>query len=125
MNDQQLHIWLDRLLDGDLSAFDFIYSQTKHKVYGTVAALVSNKEDVNDIVSEIYCQLWKALPSYDRSRPFLFWLNGIVIKQVHNWRRQIWRQFRLFERNDCHRSRESKASDGSCKVIGAIASIVQ
>lgn len=100
MNDQMVDIWLDRLMDGDQEAFEVVYSLTRTKIYGTVAAMVSNKEDVHDIVNEIYYQLWRALPSYDRKRPFLFWLNGIVIRQVKNWRRQIWRRFRLLERKN-------------------------
>ncbi|MGF9909610.1 sigma-70 family RNA polymerase sigma factor [Brevibacillus porteri] len=98
MNDQMLELWLDRLLDGDQEAFEVVYSMTRTKIYGTVAAMVTNKEDVHDIVSEIYYQLWRSLPAYDRKRPFLFWVNGIVIRQVKNWRRQIWRRFRLLER---------------------------
>ncbi|MCM3288877.1 sigma-70 family RNA polymerase sigma factor [Paenibacillus sp. MER 180] len=99
MNEQEWNRWIDRLIEGDIEAFEVIYSVTKQKVYGTVSMLVSNREDVNDIVSNIYCKLWQALPSYDRTRPFLFWLNGIVIRQVQDWRRQIWRRFRLLERN--------------------------
>lgn len=98
MTNQEVNIWLDRLIDGDQSAFEVIYGMTRQKIYATVSAMVTNKEDVNDIVSEIYYQLWRALPSYDRTRPFLFWLNGIVIRQVKNWRRQIWRRFRLLEK---------------------------
>lgn len=98
MDNQELDQWLDRLIAGEEAAFDVIYQLTRTKIYGTVAALIRNKEDVNDIVSEIYCQLWRALPNYDRKRPFLFWLNGLVIKQVNNWRRQIWRRFRLLEK---------------------------
>ncbi|GKS11699.1 RNA polymerase sigma factor [Paenibacillus chitinolyticus] len=98
MNDEQLEHWLDRLAAGDQEAMEEIYRMTRRKVYGTVAVLVSNKEDVNDIVSEIYCQLWRALPGYDRSRPFHFWLNGIIIRQVSSWRRQLWRRFRLTDK---------------------------
>ncbi|WP_282943175.1 sigma-70 family RNA polymerase sigma factor [Paenibacillus sp. RC67] len=99
MNDENLEQWLDRLMTGDEEALEVIYGMTRKKVHGTVAMLVRNKEDVNDIVNEIYYQLWRALPGYDRKRPFLFWLNGIVIRQVSNWRRQIWRRFRLVEKH--------------------------
>ncbi|RNB87881.1 sigma-70 family RNA polymerase sigma factor [Brevibacillus fluminis] len=98
MDNQELDQWVDRLIAGDEAAFDHVYQLTRTKLYGTVASLVHNREDVNDIVSEIYYQLWRALPSYDRKRPFLFWLNGLVIKQVSNWRRQVWRRFRLLEK---------------------------
>ncbi|NEN81499.1 sigma-70 family RNA polymerase sigma factor [Paenibacillus elgii] len=100
MDNEQLNVWLDRLIDGDPDAFEVIYGMTKNKVYATVAALVAHPADVNDIVSEIYYQLWRALPSYDRTRPFLFWLNGIVIRQIHSWRRQLWRRFRLLEKKN-------------------------
>ncbi|RAV23121.1 sigma-70 family RNA polymerase sigma factor [Paenibacillus contaminans] len=100
MNDQTLELWLERLMSGDQEAMEAIYQMTRKKVYGTVAVLIRRKEDVDDIVSEIYYQLWRSLPAYDRSRPFHFWLNGIMIRQVNNWRRQIWRRFRLLEKND-------------------------
>ncbi|GAA4856089.1 hypothetical protein GCM10023310_39030 [Paenibacillus vulneris] len=99
MNEQNLEHWLDRLMTGDEEALEVIYGMTRKKVYGTVGMLVRNKQDVNDIVNEIYYQLWRALPSYDRRRPFLFWLNGIVIRQVNHWRRQSWRRFRLIEKH--------------------------
>ncbi|MEJ8546729.1 sigma-70 family RNA polymerase sigma factor [Brevibacillus borstelensis] len=98
MNEQQIEFWLDRLIAGDQEAFEAVYGMTRKKVYGTVAVLVRNREDVAEIVSEIYYQLWRSLPNYDRKRPFLFWLNGIVIRQVSQWRRQIWRRFRLHEK---------------------------
>lgn len=41
MNDQMLDIWLDRLMDGDQEAFEVVYSMTRTKIYGTVAAMVS------------------------------------------------------------------------------------
>ncbi len=100
MDNEQLNVWLDRLIDGDPDAFEVIYGMTKNKVYATVAALVPHPADVNDIVSEIYYQLWRALPGYDRTRPFLFWLNGIVIRQIRSWRRQLWRRFRLLEKKN-------------------------
>ncbi|MCP3775624.1 sigma-70 family RNA polymerase sigma factor [Paenibacillus sp. MZ04-78.2] len=100
MDNEQLNVWLDRLIDGNPDAFEVIYGMTKNKVYATVAALVAHPADVNDIVSEIYYQLWRALPSYDRTRPFLFWLNGIVLRQISSWRRQLWRRFRLLEKKN-------------------------
>ncbi|MFB0846249.1 sigma-70 family RNA polymerase sigma factor [Paenibacillus oleatilyticus] len=100
MDNEQLNVWLDRLIDGDPDAFEVIYGMTKNKVYATVAALVAHPADVNDIVSEIYYQLWRALPGYDRARPFLFWLNGIVLRQISSWRRQLWRRFRLLEKKN-------------------------
>ncbi|MCR8643306.1 sigma-70 family RNA polymerase sigma factor [Paenibacillus sp. N1-5-1-14] len=98
MNDQELSPWIDRLIEGEQEAFEVIYDLTKKKVYGTVAMLIPNKEDVHDIVNEVYCQMFKSLPTFDRSRPFLYWVNGIVMNQINGWRRQVWRRFRLLQK---------------------------
>ncbi|MEC0229794.1 sigma-70 family RNA polymerase sigma factor [Paenibacillus alba] len=128
MNDQELNPWIDRLMEGDQAAFDVIYGLTKKKVYATVTMLMRNKEDVNDVVSEVYCQMFKTLPSFDRSRSFLYWLNGIVINQINNWRRQVWRRFRLSQKHDMlqeHRPAELPdefliQSEGQQQLLGLI-----
>jgi RNA polymerase sigma-70 factor, ECF subfamily len=75
-----------RLKTGDLTAFDEMYIATIKKVYGTVYILAPNKQEVNEIVNEIYFQVWKSISNYDESSPFLFWLNGLVFRQVKNWK---------------------------------------
>lgn len=105
MNDKELNPWIDRLVEGDQTAFEVIYSLTKKNVYATVTMLIRNKEDVNDIVSEVYCQMFKSLPKFDRSRSFSYWLNGIVINQINSWRRQVWRSFRLWKKHDMFQER--------------------
>ncbi|OPH49685.1 RNA polymerase subunit sigma [Paenibacillus ferrarius] len=128
MNDQELNPWIDRLMEGDQAAFDVIYGLTKKKVYATVTMLMRNKEDVNDVVSEVYCQIFKSLPSFDRSRSFSYWLNGIVINQINNWRRQVWRRFRLSQKHDMlqeHRPPELPdefliQSEGQQQLLGLI-----
>lgn len=100
MNDQALNPWIDKLIAGDETAFEVIYGLTKKKVYGTVTMLIRNKEDANDVMSEIYYQVFKALPSFDRTRPFMFWLNGIALNQINSWRRQVWRRVRLHQKTE-------------------------
>ncbi|EOP82424.1 hypothetical protein IGM_05374 [Bacillus cereus HuB4-4] len=79
-SNEDIHIWIERLLKGDEEAFEFIFNLTSQRVYETVFAIVKNRHDTNEIVNEIYFQLWKSISTYDQSRPFLFWLNGIVYK---------------------------------------------
>ena len=75
-----------RLKAGDLTAFDEMYIATIKKVYGTVYILAPNKQEVNEIVNEIYFQVWKSITNYNESSPFLYWLNGLVFRQVKNWK---------------------------------------
>ncbi|TXK76144.1 sigma-70 family RNA polymerase sigma factor [Paenibacillus sp. N3.4] len=128
MNDQELNPWIDRVIEGDQAAFDVIYDLTKKKVYATATMLIRNKEDVNDVVSEVYCQMFKSLPSFNRSRSFSYWLNGILINQINNWRRQVWRRFRLSQKHDMlqeHRPPELPdefliQSEGQQQLLGLI-----
>ncbi|CAM3613322.1 MULTISPECIES: sigma-70 family RNA polymerase sigma factor [Paenibacillus] len=98
MQGSDLTPWLQRLKEGDKEAFRYVYDRTVDNVYRTVALLVSGRQDIEDIMNEIYFKLWLSLPNYDPNRPFRNWLHGIAIRQVQDWRRRKWRKFRLFER---------------------------
>jgi len=99
MNDQSLLEWLEKAALGDESAFQQVYEATHQDVYRTVAFLVSNKQDIEDIVNEVYMHMWRSYHKYDPSRPFRYWLHGITVRKVQDWKRKSWRRIRLFERN--------------------------
>jgi RNA polymerase sigma-70 factor, ECF subfamily len=98
MTDHQLHAWLQRLVTGDEEAFEVVYAHTKNDVYRTVAFLVYDPQDIHEIVNEIYVKLWKSVHTYDPERQFRFWLHGLIVKQVQDWKRKIWRRLRLVDR---------------------------
>jgi RNA polymerase sigma-70 factor (ECF subfamily) len=99
MNDKELHPWLEKATLGDESAFQLVYQATHQDVYRTVAFLVYNKQDIEDIVNEVYMRMWRSFHTYDPNRPFRYWLHGITVRQVQDWKRKAWRRIRLFERN--------------------------
>lgn len=98
MTEQELHLCLDLLQNGDEAAFERVYQHTKQDVYRTVAFLVVDRHDIHDIMNEVYMQMLKSLPTYDRSKPFRFWLHGLVIRQTQDFKRKIWRRLRLIDR---------------------------
>lgn len=84
---------------GDQEAFQVIYELTSKDIYRTVLFLLGNQhQDVDDIVNEVYIKMWKSVTNYDMNRSFRFWLHGLVVKQVQDWRRKSWRRFRIFEK---------------------------
>ncbi|MCM3748751.1 sigma-70 family RNA polymerase sigma factor [Paenibacillus pasadenensis] len=99
MNDKDLLPWLEKATMGDESAFQLVYQATHQDVYRTVAFLVYNSQDIEDIVNEVYMRMWRSFHMYDPNRPFRFWLHGITVRQVQDWKRKAWRRIRLFERN--------------------------
>ncbi|MDU7472326.1 MAG: sigma-70 family RNA polymerase sigma factor [Paenibacillus macerans] len=91
--------WLQKLREGDEEAFRYVYDATVQDVYRIVALLIPRGQDIEDIMNEVYIQLWTSLANYDPERPFRYWLHGIVVRQVQDWKRKMWRKFRLFERH--------------------------
>lgn len=104
MEDVELHALLKRMISGDQIAFESIYEQTHNVVYRTIAMLVYNKHDVEDIMNEVYMQMWKSLDNYDLNRSFYSWLHGITIRQIQTFKRKNWRIFRIFEKECSTRS---------------------
>jgi RNA polymerase sigma-70 factor (ECF subfamily) len=96
--EEEIKAAVKQAIGGDREAFDFIYLHTRDDVYRTVSFLLSNLDDVHDVVNEVYIRLWKSLPNYDEALPFRSWLHGLMIHQVQDWRRKVWRRWRLGNR---------------------------
>jgi len=95
MKDIDLQTWLIRMSQG---AFQVVYESTKAHTYKLIYYLAPNKQEVGDIMSEVYMQLFKSLENYDYEKNFSSWFNGLIVYQVRNWKRRSWRRFRIFEK---------------------------
>ncbi|ENQ3105488.1 sigma-70 family RNA polymerase sigma factor [Bacillus cereus] len=91
--------WLERMVAGDQKAFQHIYEATSKDVYRTVSFLVVDRNDVDDIVNGVYIRMWKSFANYDPNRPFSFWLHSLIVHEVQDWRRKLWRRFRILEKS--------------------------
>jgi RNA polymerase sigma-70 factor, ECF subfamily len=89
---------IQRLKEGEIEAFDEIYRLTIETVYRTVYMMMPYKQDVDDIVSEIYVQLWRSIHSYHFTSPFKNWLNGLVFRQTKNWKLKAWKRFQVINK---------------------------
>lgn len=59
---------LDRIADGDRTAFRQFYGATSGKLYGIAAGILGNSEDANDVTQETYLQIWQQARQFDRTR---------------------------------------------------------
>jgi RNA polymerase sigma-70 factor (ECF subfamily) len=98
LEENEIQDWLEQMAAGDQSAFDHIYDLTCKDVYRTVTFFVRDKQEIDELVNEIYIQMWKSYNTYDAKRSFRFWLHGLIVRQVKEWRRKNWRRFRIFEK---------------------------
>jgi len=98
MNEMDVKAWLIRMSQGDEQAFQTVYDLTRDQAYGLIYYLAPNKHDVPDIMSEVYIELFKSLDKYQLEQKFSSWFNGLIIRQVRNWKRKSWRRIRIMER---------------------------
>ncbi|MGN7402517.1 sigma-70 family RNA polymerase sigma factor [Cytobacillus praedii] len=123
MQSEYMYQLLTKMKDGDQQAFHKIYDATYQDVYRTVCFMVDHQQDREDIMNEIYMQMWTSLTTYDTNRPFHFWLNGLVIRQVQRFRVKSWRRFRIFERirgfsqEESHWDQPAVLTDGTNQLI--------
>jgi RNA polymerase sigma-70 factor (ECF subfamily) len=66
---------LSRLLQKDVSAFEELYDRHARLVYGLVLRIVQQAATSEEVVQDIFLQLWRNAGQYDSSRgPFVPWL---------------------------------------------------
>lgn len=98
MKDLDLVPVLIRMSQGDEQAFQIVYESTRDHAYRLISYLAPNKQDAADIMSEVYVELFRSLHSYDPQKNFASWFNGLIVRQVRNWKRKEWRLFRIAEK---------------------------
>ncbi|MHA7965072.1 sigma-70 family RNA polymerase sigma factor [Paenibacillus sp. CAU 1782] len=108
MEERELKSWLQKMAAGDRDAFREVYARIHLHVYRTVYFFINDKNEVEDVVNEVYAALFKALPGYDVDKPFKAWLNGIIIRQTSNWKRRLWRGMKLSIKNRMFFSSETQ-----------------
>jgi RNA polymerase sigma-70 factor (ECF subfamily) len=99
MNNSQEYTKLIALtLAGSHEAYGELYDTTIQDVHKAVHFLVGVPSDVDDVVQEIYIQVHKSLGQFDVSRPFRPWLMGLVMRQIHAYRRKRWSHLRIVKK---------------------------
>jgi RNA polymerase sigma-70 factor (ECF subfamily) len=80
-NDEASHdaTLVRRLLQRDMSAFEQLYDRHSRLVYGLVFRIVQQAGSAEEIVQDVFLQLWRSAARYDASRgPFLPWLLAVA-----------------------------------------------
>ena len=103
---------------GDKEACGELYEKTIQDVFKTVHFLVEEKTDVDDLVQDIYIQVFKSIKKFDVERKFKPWLMGIVLKQIKAYRRKKWMIIRTVKKVE--EFKEEKELDFSTEVIEKI-----
>jgi RNA polymerase sigma-70 factor (ECF subfamily) len=64
-----------RLLQKDVGAFEQLYDRHSRAIYGLVLRILQQAGTAEEVVQDIFLQLWRNAAQYDSSRgPFVPWL---------------------------------------------------
>jgi RNA polymerase sigma-70 factor (ECF subfamily) len=80
---EDVHLML-RVRDGDIDAFESLVVKHQHSVIGTVARMMGNPSDSEDIAQQVFIRVWKSAVRYEPSAKFTTWLMTITRNLVFN-----------------------------------------
>jgi RNA polymerase sigma-70 factor, ECF subfamily len=80
-NDRQL---VQRVQDGDQSAFNLLVLKYQHRVLKLVSRFVSDAAEAEDVAQEAFLKAYRALPSFRGDSAFYTWLYRIAINTAKN-----------------------------------------
>ena len=95
---------MQRAAEGDHAAFEELVCRHQHAVVGTVAKMLGNASEAEDIAQQVFVRLWKSAPRYKPTAKFTTFLFTITRNLVFNEtrRRQRRKEHSLEEQEEEH-----------------------
>src|SRR5262245_17297426 len=60
--------WIRRMASKDSNALDAFYTRYNRLAFSLVLRIVGNREDAEEVLTEVFWQVWQQSPRYDSSR---------------------------------------------------------
>ena len=73
-----------RVQGGDKRAFDALFARHQHKIAGLISRYVRDREDVADLVQEVFIKAYRALPRFRGDSAFYTWVFRIAVNTSKN-----------------------------------------
>ena len=83
-DDAQDITWMDRVKHGDMEAFRELIEAHQSRVIGTVAKMLGDDSDAEDIAQQVFIRIWNSASRYEPSAKFTTWLFTITRNLVFN-----------------------------------------
>src|ERR1700722_16083381 len=74
---------IDRIAEGDASAFDALYERFSRSLYGMAYRMMNDPKEAEDVLQEGFTYIWRKAATYDRNRSSPFaWAVMIMRKKA-------------------------------------------
>ena len=70
--------YIDRVLNGDISAYALLVSKHKNLVFSIALKILNNREDAEEVAQDCFLKVFQALNTFERKSKFSTWLYRIV-----------------------------------------------
>jgi RNA polymerase sigma-70 factor, ECF subfamily len=79
---------VDRILAGDVHAFEELVQRHKQRVYRIAVAITSNHEDAEEAMQQTFLKVYQHLGRFERASKFTTWLTRIAMNEALQKRRR-------------------------------------
>jgi RNA polymerase sigma-70 factor, ECF subfamily len=80
---------IHRAQNGDREAFGALVASHQRRVFGLVFRLVRNRNDLEDIVQEVFLKAFLSIRSYNFQSSFGTWLGRIAVNHCYDYLRRV------------------------------------
>ncbi|WP_261808070.1 RNA polymerase sigma factor [Paenibacillus sp. N3.4] len=87
----QEHALIERILNGDESAFRELVTAYRHYVFQTIYAIVRHTKDTEDLSQDVWTRIYFSLPQY-QMKGFKTWLTRIAVNRAIDFKRSASRK---------------------------------
>src|SRR5450432_661362 len=77
-------LWMQRVAQGDTEAFERLIETHQTRIVGTVAKMLGDDTDAEDIAQQVFIRVWKSASRYQPTAKFTTWLFKITRNLVFN-----------------------------------------
>ncbi|MDP9292029.1 MAG: sigma-70 family RNA polymerase sigma factor [Verrucomicrobiota bacterium] len=95
--------WMRRVAQGDTTAFEQLIEAHQTRVVGTVAKMLGDDRDAEDLAQQVFVRIWNSAPRYRPTAKFTTWLFTIMRNLVFN-------ELRRRKRHDAVRSTDEESA---------------
>lgn len=79
---EELSQWVEKTKNGDQNAFKYLYDYTYKNIWFLASNYVNQKEEVEDIVQEVYMNVFHSIHHLKDTKAFISWINRIAYRCI-------------------------------------------
>ncbi len=96
--------WMERVKRGDMEAFQELIEAHQSRVIGTIAKMLGDETEAEDLAQQVFIRIWKSAPRYEPTAKFTTWLytitRNLVFNELRRRRRHVTQSLAASEETD-------------------------